>query len=137
MHVYPCTPSDVSFAESLRTDSNCNISIDQIKKDASRPSSTKRHRLVPLRFKGENYSLLDDLENTRKIKLISGLPPIDPNNKPKLRTPKGNLHVINRRHRKINSIYDILKEVTQESELTNIPMQKRKKKWIRSIHDLI
>eukprot|EP00826_Nyctotherus_ovalis_P027305 TRINITY_DN2132_c0_g1_i5.p1 TRINITY_DN2132_c0_g1~~TRINITY_DN2132_c0_g1_i5.p1 ORF type:complete len:144 (-),score=12.79 TRINITY_DN2132_c0_g1_i5:821-1252(-) len=50
-------------------------------------------------------------------------------------TPK--VRFVTRKAKMVNNIYAILRQVDDESTYTEIPMRKRRKKWIRSIHDLM
>ena len=62
---------------------------------------------------------------------LSGLKQL--NNRDK--TPIANFS--NKKTKKINNIYELLRQVEYEADFSKVPMKKRMKNWIRSIDDLL
>ena len=79
-------------------------------------------------------SFVDNTANSYTTKAINSMPRITPFNTKKLGYIDSG---IAKRSKKINSIYDVLKEINNEADFSSIPLRKRKKKWIRTIHDLL
>lgn len=143
---YPC---NISFAKSLRTDSENYASTSIcLKKDNENCekesySTVNLPRIINKCYNSNKPEALNDLIGARRCRssLDPGLQKTNKSiltveqNNTRTETPK--VRFVTRKSKMVNNIYEILRQVDDESTYTEIPMRKRKKKWIRSIHDLL
>lgn len=109
LHIFPCTPSDVSFAHSLRKTENNPVIIKRYNEFNRQPLTTKNLNRTTIAKKAFTSKRAFTSQNSK--------------------------HNASQKGKVINSIYDILRQLDTDSN--TIPMQRRKKKWIRSVHDLM